>query len=179
MVRNLHFKKKVSEDNRVGGQRRTTNQQGHAAPRHWNRSPDSSKETDTSNKKKGLRQRLNCVNLLVLFTRKSNQRQHFYSAFKWWRTRRIEVFQDTRASQKKHMIIVKVVPNSTRGRSEMEPRGTIMAFVSDRSAFPDKNSVWAGIEIKMFGGVFGRDKVTCGGNDAGSWVGLSTSVAKS
>lgn len=74
--------KKVSEDNRVGGQRRTTNQQGHAAPRHWNRSPDSSKETDTSNEKKGLRQRLNCVNLLVLFTRKSNQRQHFYSAFK-------------------------------------------------------------------------------------------------
>ena len=43
-----------------------------------------------------------------------------------------------------------------------------MAFVSDRSAFPDKNSVGAGIEIKMFGGVFGRDKVTCDGNDAGS-----------
>jgi hypothetical protein len=75
------------------------------------------------------------------------------------------------------MIIVKVVPSSTRGRSEMEPRGTVMTFVFDKSALPDKNSVWAGIGIKMFGGVWGRDKVTCDGNDAGSCVGLSTSVA--
>ena len=66
------------------------------------------------------------------------------------------------------MIIVKVVPSSTRGRSEMEPRGTVMIFVFDKSALPDKSSVWAGIGIKMFGGVFGRDKVTCEGNDAGS-----------
>lgn len=41
-----------------------------------------------------------------------------------------------------------------------------MTFVSD---LPDKNSVvWAGIGIKVFGGVLGRDKVTCDGNDAGS-----------
>ena len=68
----------------------------------------------------------------------------------------------------KHMIIVKVVPSSTRGRSEMEPKGTVMTLVYNKSALPDKNSVWAGIGIKMFGEVFGRDKVTCDGNDAGS-----------
>ena len=76
------------------------------------------------------------------------------------------------------MIIVKVVPSSTSGRSETEPRGTVMTFVYDKSALSDKNSVWAGIGIKMFGGVFGRDEVTCDGNDAGSWVGLSTCVAR-
>jgi hypothetical protein len=66
------------------------------------------------------------------------------------------------------MIIVKAVPSSTRGRSEMEPRGTVMTFVYDKSALPDKNSAWAGIGIKMFGGVFGRDKITWDGNDAGN-----------
>ena len=67
------------------------------------------------------------------------------------------------------MIIVKIVPASTKGRSEMEPRGTVMTFVYDKSALsPDKNSAGAGIGIKMFGGVFGRDRVTCDDNDAGS-----------
>ena len=66
------------------------------------------------------------------------------------------------------MTIVKVVPSSTNARSEMEPRGTVTTFVYDRFALPDKNSEWAGIGIKIFGGVFGRDKVTCDGNDAGS-----------
>ena len=75
------------------------------------------------------------------------------------------------------MIIVKVVPSSTRSRSEMEPRGTAMTFVYDKSTLsPD--SVWAGIGMKMFGGVFGRDKVTCDGNDAGSCDGLSIGDAK-
>ena len=32
---------------------------------------------------------------------------------------------------------------------------------------PDKNSAGAGIGIEKFGGVFGRDRVTCDGNDAG------------
>ena len=63
------------------------------------------------------------------------------------------------------MIIVKVVPNSTRGRSETEPRGTVMTF---EYALPDKNSERAEKGINMFGGVFGRDDVTCDGNDAGS-----------
>ena len=74
------------------------------------------------------------------------------------------------------MIIVKVVPSSTRGKSEMEPRGTVITFEYDKSALsPD--SVWAGIGIKMFGGVSGRDKVTCDGNDAGSCDRLSIGVA--
>ena len=52
-----------------------------------------------------------------------------------------------------------------------------MTFEYDKCDLsPD--SVWAGIGIKMFGGVFGRDKVTCDGNDAGSCDGLSISVAK-
>ena len=54
------------------------------------------------------------------------------------------------------MIIVKVVPSSTRGRSKMEPRGTVVTFIY---ALPDKNSVRAEIVIKMFGGVFGRDNI--------------------
>lgn len=66
------------------------------------------------------------------------------------------------------MIMVKAVPSSTRGRSEMEAKGTTKAFVYDKSALPDENSVRAGIEIKMFGGDFGRDTVTCKGNDVGS-----------
>lgn len=74
------------------------------------------------------------------------------------------------------MIIVKVVPSSTRGKSEMEPRGTVITFEYDKSVLsPD--SVWAGIGIKMFGGVSGRDKVTCDGNDAGSCDRLSIGVA--
>ena len=45
-----------------------------------------------------------------------------------------------------------------------------MTFVcDDKSALaPDKNSAWAGIGIKMFDGVFDRDKVTCEGNKEGS-----------
>jgi hypothetical protein len=65
------------------------------------------------------------------------------------------------------MIIVKAVPSSTRGKSEMEPRGTVMTFVYDNNLPPDKNSEWAGIGIKMFGGVFRRDEIICDGNDVG------------
>ena len=72
----------------------------------------------------------------------------------------------------KQMIIAKDVPSSTKGRSEMDPRGTVMVF---ESALPVK---WAGIRIKIFGGALGRDAITCDGNDAGSRVGLSTSVAR-
>ena len=38
------------------------------------------------------------------------------------------------------------------------PEERFVTFVYDKSA---------GIEIEMFGGAFGRDKVTCDGNDAG------------
>jgi len=60
------------------------------------------------------------------------------------------------------MIIVKLSQVRTRGRSEMEPRGTVMTFVYDKSARHklcmgrnrDKN-IW-------------RDKVTFNGSDGGS-----------
>ena len=35
---------------------------------------------------------------------------------------------------------------------------------------PDKNSAGAGIGIEMFGGIFGKDRVKCDGNDAGGWT---------
>ena len=43
-----------------------------------------------------------------------------------------------------------------------------MVSVYDEFALPDKNSGWAGIWMNMFSGAFGRDSVTCDGNDAGS-----------
>ena len=76
----------------------------------------------------------------------NNRRQHFYSDFKWWRNySHYSTPGYARASQKKHMIIIGVVPSSTRGRSKVEPRGTVVTFVY---ALPDKNSVRAETGIK-------------------------------
>jgi len=72
------------------------------------------------------------------------------------------------ASQKKHTVIVKDVPSSTRSKSEMEPRGTVITFAYDKFAWAGKTSGWVGIGIRMFGGDFGRYAITCEGNDGGS-----------